>query len=204
MNAVGPALIYRSNGQWNLFIAFVCAVAAYVGAIAISFGRADVSAPVVGWANEIEGIEGPPDPAPPQIDFAMPDPPAMPDADNSFSEEHPAPPRVGPIVRPVVRSGGFSARAATGSGSVRTFAIDTPRPAYPYEARRRQVTGSGVAALAVDWTSGDVREAHMAQSTGSDILDASTLSAFRRWRFKPKSVRSVRIPITYNLTGASY
>jgi TonB family protein len=39
---------------------------------------------------------------------------------------------------------------------------------------------------------------------GNPILDNSTVSAFRRWRFKPGTPRRVRIPITFVLTGAQY
>src|SRR5436190_1867600 len=36
------------------------------------------------------------------------------------------------------------------------------------------------------------------------ILDNSTISAFRRWCFKPGTPARVRIPITFVLTGAQY
>ncbi len=55
---------------------------------------------------------------------------------------------------------------------------------------------SAVSGLAVD--------AMMEQSIGNPILDNSTVSAFRRWRFKPGTPRRVRIPITFVLTGAQY
>ena len=42
------------------------------------------------------------------------------------------------------------------------------------------------------------------QGIGNPILDNSTLSAFRRWRFRPGSPLRVRIPITFLLTGAHY
>jgi TonB family protein len=64
--------------------------------------------------------------------------------------------------------------------------------------------GSGVANLTVDPTSGLVVGATMEKSIGSQILDNATLSAFRRWRFKPGTSSTVRIPITFNLTGTSY
>ena len=41
----------------------------------------------------------------------------------------------------------------------------------------------------------------MEQSIGNPILDNSTVSAFRRWRFKPGTPPRVRIPITFVLTG---
>ena len=44
----------------------------------------------------------------------------------------------------------------------------------------------------------------MEQSIGNPILDNSTVSAFRRWRFKPGTPVRVRIPITFVLTGTLY
>jgi TonB family protein len=95
--------------------------------------------------------------------------------------------------------------AGTMSGSsAKAVAITAPRPEYPYEARRAKVTGSGVCVLTVDSASGSVTDAHMAQSTGSRMLDDSTVAAFKRWRFKPGAVSEVRMPITYSMSGASY
>src|SRR5439155_2029002 len=88
-------------------------------------------------------------------------------------------------------------------GSVKALVMYAPRPVYPYEARRQRMTGSGIALLTVALT-GNVIEARMAESSGSVILDSATLEALRRWRFKPGSVLSVEVPITYSLTGASY
>src|SRR5438477_613343 len=83
-------------------------------------------------------------------------------------------------------------------------ALTAPRPDYPYEARSRHITGSGIAVIAVDPNSGLAVDAMMEQSIGNPILDNSTVSAFRRWRFKPGTPRRVRIPITFVLTGAQY
>jgi TonB family protein len=56
----------------------------------------------------------------------------------------------------------------------------------------------------VDPSSGLAVDAMMEQSIGNLILDNSTVSAFRRWRFKPGTPARVRIPITFVLTGAQY
>jgi TonB family protein len=77
-------------------------------------------------------------------------------------------------------------------------------PDYPYEARSRHIAGSGIAVIIVDPNSGLAVDAMMEQSIGNPILDNSTVSAFRRWRFKPGTPRQVRIPITFVLTGAQY
>jgi TonB family protein len=91
------------------------------------------------------------------------------------------------------------------SGSAaKAFAVAAPRPDYPYEARSRKITGSGVCVLTVDTGSGAVTDATMEQSIGNPILDNSTVSAFRRWRFKPGTVAKVRMPIIFTMTGASY
>jgi TonB family protein len=86
----------------------------------------------------------------------------------------------------------------------KALAIYAPRPQYPYEARSRKITGSGVCVVQVDPGSGSVTSATMTQSIGNPILDNSATSAFRQWRFKPGTVSKVKIPITFTMTGASY
>ncbi|PYL10136.1 MAG: hypothetical protein DME34_01095 [Verrucomicrobia bacterium] len=88
--------------------------------------------------------------------------------------------------------------------SAKALATYAPRPQYPYEARSRHITGSGVCVVDVDVGSGSVTGASMAQSIGSPILDNAAMSAFRQWRFRPGSVSKVKIPITFTMTGASY
>jgi TonB family protein len=83
----------------------------------------------------------------------------------------------------------------------KALTVYAPRPAYPYEARSKHMTGSGVVLLIVDPSSGNVTSAQLLKSTGHKILDDSALEAFRQWRFKPGSVRKVRIPINYTMQG---
>lgn len=84
-------------------------------------------------------------------------------------------------------------------------AVSAPRPEYPYEARKRRITGSGIAAITIDVATGDVTNAGMLRSIGDPILDNAALSAFRRWRFKPGiSTSKAWIDITFTVTGASY
>jgi TonB family protein len=84
------------------------------------------------------------------------------------------------------------------------LAVYAPRPEYSYEMRSRHITGSGVCILKVDLGSGNVTDAIMEKSTGSSILDNSTLSALKRWRFKPGTVTKVKVPINFTMSGASY
>jgi len=81
--------------------------------------------------------------------------------------------------------------------AAKEMAISTPLPEYPYQARRANITGSGVCVMIVDTASGNVTSAVMAESTGNAILDKVTTDTFRKWRFKPGVVSQVRVPINY-------
>ena len=90
--------------------------------------------------------------------------------------------------------------------------VDTPGaliqrkvyPVYPYEARNEHLAGSGVVLLNVDPRTGYVTSARMLKSTGYHILDQAALDAHRQWRFKLGTVRKMRIPFTFTLTGVKY
>src|SRR5438094_872932 len=73
-----------------------------------------------------------------------------------------------------------------------SMAIRAPLPEYPYEAKRRDVSGSGVCVLTVDPVTGKVVNTTMEQSTGSRVLDKVTTETFKSWRFKPGTVSGVR------------
>ncbi len=88
--------------------------------------------------------------------------------------------------------------------AAKIVAISAPRPEYSYEARSRHIMGSGVCVMTVDLMSGNVSDVAVTESTGSSVLDNSAVSAFRRWRFKPVTASSVRVPITFTLTGPQY
>lgn len=143
-------------------------------------------------------------PTPPPEDIPIQEPPPIPEVAPEFHEEKPPPPKnatkpTGPVKAPQGVTGTMS---ITGAKAVAIFA---PKPEYPYEARSRHVTGSGVAVLSVDTASGNVTDASMAQSIGNPILDNATVSTFRRWRFQPgKCAPKVKVPITFTMTGASY
>jgi protein TonB len=150
-------------------------------------------------------MEAEPQPTPPPQEIVTETPPPEPEATPEFVEERTPPPKqpkpakIAPIKAPTVgRPGSMSISSA------KALATYAPRPAYPYEARARRVTGSGVCVVDVDPGSGSVTSASMAQSIGSPILDNAAMSAFRQWRFKPGTVSKVKIPITFTMTGASY
>ena len=145
------------------------------------------------------------EPTPPPEDIPLPEPPPPPEIQPEFVEETTPPPKkptaqkFAPIKAPQAgRAGPMSISSA------KALATYAPRPQYPYEARSRHVTGSGVCVVEVDPGSGSVTSASMSQSLGNPILDNAAVSAFRQWRFKPGSVSKVKIPITFTMTGASY
>jgi periplasmic protein TonB len=155
----------------------------------------------------LEQEPAPPEPTPPPEEPDIPPPPPPPEAQPEFKEEQPTPP---PQPRPKssqppqpIRRQTSGATGPVSMSSAKARALFSPRPEYPYEARRQKKTGSGVCVLNID-PSGNVSDADMAQSTGSPILDNATVSAFRRWRFQPGAFSKVRVPITYTLTGASF
>jgi TonB family protein len=92
----------------------------------------------------------------------------------------------------------------TSYSSAKALATFTPLPKYPARERSESVTGIGVCILSVDPASGRVSAASMEQSTGDSTLDKSAVNAFRKWRFKPGTVSKVRIPIEFNMPGASH
>jgi TonB family protein len=188
----GP-LLYRPPPRWQTWAAFGGAIAihlATVGIAAIKHETPAVDLSSIPTAS-VEAMLQPEDqPTPPPEDIPIPEPPPP------KNVAKPA----GPVKAP--QAGVPGTMSISGAKAVAIFA---PKPDYPYEARSRHVTGSGVALLSVDTSSGNVTDASMAQSIGNPILDNSTVSTFRRWRFQPgKCAPKVKVPITYTMTGASY
>ena len=65
------------------------------------------------------------------------------------------------------------------------MAITAPLPDYPYETKRRNLTGNGTCVMTVDTATGTVTNATMFQSTGSPLLDKLTIQTFKSWRLNP-------------------
>ncbi len=146
------------------------------------------------------------EPTPPPEDIPLTEPPPMPEVQPEFHEETTPPPKRPPNakVAPVKAPQATRPAGTMSITAAKAVAIQMPRPEYPYEARSRHITGSGVCVVSVD-ASGAVTDATMASSCGNPILDNSATSAFRRWRFRAGATPpKVRIPITFTMTGASY
>src|SRR6266704_94863 len=195
-------LLFQPAPRWHLWTALGGAVAIHLTAVALAQRR---EAPVVeippNAPTVVEATLAPPEATPPPEDIPLPEPPPPPDIKPEFVEERTPPPRPPPSApqkfTPIKASAMSMSRA-------KALAINSPRPPYPYEARSKRITGSGVIVAHVDAASGDVTDASVAKSTGSSILDDAAVSTFRRWRFRPGTVSKVSIPITFTLTGASY
>ena len=74
-------------------------------------------------------------------------------------------------------------------------------PDYPRAAREKGLTGKGIAVLKIDPSSGYVASVSMIKSTRQAILDSATIIAFRQWRFRPRSVTTVEVPIQFTPNG---
>jgi TonB family protein len=199
-------LLYTPPPTKLVWVALGCTAVLYVGAVVAAIKREPPAVDLtdIPTASVEATIDQPEDqPTPPPEDIPLPPPPPEPQIQPEFHEESTPPPRqqnqkAAPIKTPQVARPG-----ATTMANAKAQAVFAPRPEYPYEARSRHITGSGVCVLTVD-PSGSVTDASMAQSIGNPILDNATVSTFRRWRFHPNAFSKVKVPITYTMTGASF
>ena len=93
--------------------------------------------------------------------------------------------------------GGVSEPVPMSLSVAQSMAISAPLPEYPYEAKRRNLTGNGICIVSVEVATGRVTDAKMSKSTGSTMLDKLTVQTFKSWRFKPGTVSQVLVPISY-------
>jgi TonB family protein len=201
------ALMYQSNHHRRFAAALGAAVIIHVAAI--GFATTKQQTPIAsGPPGEPPVLEFLPfepnaDPQPEKSD-PLPTPPTI----NEFPAENAATPppvrRQSTTFTPLIKGPSKSGASSLNLSAARVFAINAPRPEYPYEARRQKITGDGVVAMTVDPASGQVTEVFVVKSTGSPFLDNAALAGFRRWRFKPGTASSIRCPITFTLTGASF
>lgn len=71
------------------------------------------------------------------------------------------------------------------------------KPEYSDEARRLRVSGSGLFELRFEYETGRLKGIHIVVSTGSRVLDHDAIAGLKEWKAKPRSVRSMRIGITF-------
>lgn len=205
---------YKPAPRWQIWACLAGAVAIECAAIGVASLHKEEEIPTdLGFTQQapIDAVitEIPPEPTPPPEEEPPP-PPPPPDEPTEFTIEEPTPPprpKDQPTPPPKPRAKVTSSRIATAPkgpvsySSAKANFISAPRPQYPYEARRSHATGSGKFLLHFD-SGGSVTDVDVTQSTGSAILDQTSVSAFRRWRCKPGVYTQVYVPITYNLSGA--
>ncbi len=195
-------LIYRSPSKWPIATALAAAVLIHVSAVAVAFRQESPATQPAATDSTTIGFDlDDNSPIPADPDISVPPPVPVPASDFIEPQETPRTTKTQRTPAPI-RPSAQTRLAAV--GNAKALALSAPRPDYPYEARSRHITGSGLAVISVDPKTGFVANAAMEQSIGNSILDNSSLSAFRRWRFKPGTQPKVVIPITFTLTGAQY
>ena len=206
---MNPALIYRPQNRGLIWTALICAIAVDLAAIAIAENRSRSAAPA--WGNEVSVVIATDEPEPPQPEPEELLPPEqIPEIanDDAFPQENSTPPPVHRCKKSAVvtaaRVTGVAPRPGMYFPSAKAIALFAPRPAYPYEARRRGIVGSGIVELTINSEVGNVINVRMARTTASPILDTATIDALRRWRFKAGLPANIRVPITFTLSGVSY
>ena len=206
---MAKAIFYKPRPRWHFVGSLAVAVAIELAAVAIAnIHRAEAppeeismpSAPIDAVITEL-----PPESTPPPEEEPPP-PPPPPDEPTEFTIQEPTPPPRAPQAPPpkprpkVAENKGTSYSGTVAYSSARDF-VSAPRPVYPYEARRSKQTGSGRFVITFD-DSGSPTDVSAAQSTGSPILDQTSINTFMRWRCKPGTYHKVAVPITYTLSGA--
>jgi TonB family protein len=204
-------LLYQPRQRWRIGAAFSAAALIHFAAIALASIHQHEQAGELPSGDDgfppIELVtESPTDNPTPAPDVVDP-PSTLNPTDESFSDEKPTPRQVrrqtNRFAAPLVKARNGNPGSLTLS-SAKVLALSAPRPEYPYEARRQRITGDGIVVMTVDPVTGSVIDVSMWKSTGNPVLDNAVLAAFRRWRFKPGTVSTVKSPITFTMTGAQY
>jgi TonB family protein len=77
--------------------------------------------------------------------------------------------------------------------------VSKPQPDYSMEARRLRLEGQGHFKLSINDQTGLVDSVRTMKSTGHKLLDEAAIKALRNWRFKPRTLHQVIVPIVFVL-----
>jgi TonB family protein len=77
-------------------------------------------------------------------------------------------------------------------------ALASPSAGYPEEAQKAKLSGSGLYELRIN-KAGAITGVVVVKSSGSAVLDSAAKAIFRKWRFKPGTFTSVRIPVSWSV-----
>jgi protein TonB len=207
---MAKAIFYRPRPRWHFLGSLAAALAIELAAVAIASIHKEEPIPeLVALPNApIDAVitELPPESTPPPEEEPPP-PPPPPDEPTEFTVTEPTPPprpSAAPPPKPrpkVAENKGTGYSGIANYSSAKTNWRSAPHPTYPYEARRAKQTGSGRFLLTFD-DSGNVTDVTAMQSTGSPILDQTSINTFMRWKCQPGAYHKVVVPITYTLSGA--
>jgi outer membrane biosynthesis protein TonB len=81
----------------------------------------------------------------------------------------------------------------------RQLLLVAPKPDYPYEARSRRMTGSGVFDLVFDYETGNLREVHVVKNIEDHTLNGYAIGALKLWKAKKRSIHVLRVPLSFNI-----
>ena len=85
-------------------------------------------------------------------------------------------------------------------GATNAVAVYAPKPEYPVLPNGRRPEGSGEFLLHIDSMTGRVKFVTVEKSTGSAILDKTSIDCLKRWRFAPGTPKAI-VPMTYTAHG---
>ena len=207
---MAKAIFYKQRPRWHFLGSLAAAIAIECAAVAIaSIQREEPIPEVIPTTNTpVDAVitELPPETTPPPEEEPPP-PPPPPDEPTEFTIQEPTPPPRPPQAPPpkprpkVSQNKGTGYSGVANYSSARTNWRSAPRPTYPYEARRAKQTGSGRFLITFD-DSGNATDVTATQSTGSPILDQTSINTLMRWKCNPGAYHKVVVPITYTLQGA--
>ena len=79
-------------------------------------------------------------------------------------------------------------------------------PVYSHDDRAAWRQGGGVFHVVIDWNTGAVVAVSVKKSTGHPSLDNAAVQALKQWRFRPRSWKTLDIPVDFKMgrTHADY
>ncbi len=87
----------------------------------------------------------------------------------------------------------------TRDGPLYNVVINAPDPVIAAIARRQRSRGVYVVEISVP--RGIIDNVRVLQSSGNKILDDAAIEALLKWRFRPRSVYKVTVPIEFRTSG---
>ena len=85
----------------------------------------------------------------------------------------------------------------TRDGSLHHAVINAPDPVVPDMPRQARLSGRGIYVVEISVARGIVDNVRVLQSTGQKILDDAAIDALLKWRFRPRSVYELTVPIDF-------